>query len=117
MYMGPLLPAVRKIVAGLDAEIPVQGAQTMEENVCRIPTSGSARSCWACSRCWRWVWPRSGSMEYFRMRWPRAHGSSDTAGYLARGADILWLVLREAAILSGADSRWVFPRPWQPHAF
>ncbi len=51
------------------------------------------------------------------MRWPRAHGSSDTAGYLARGADILWLVLREAAILSGADSRWVFPRPWQPHAF
>lgn len=122
MYMGParpggaylivrsvrnpmgLLPAVRKIVAGLDPEIPVQGARNMEENVFLLHSyqrfSTLLLGVFAALALSLAVVGIYGVFSYAVAARTHEFGIRLATG--ARRADILWLVLREAAILSGA---------------
>jgi ABC-type antimicrobial peptide transport system permease subunit len=99
-----LLPAIRKITVGLDPEIPVQGARTMEENVSLVHSyerfSTLLLGVFAALALGLAVVGIYGVFSYAVAARTREFGIRLATG--ARGGDILRLVLREAAILSGA---------------
>jgi len=122
MYMGParpygdylilrsgrdpmaLLPAVRKIVAGLDPELPVQGARTMEESLFLVHSyerfSTLLLGVFAALALGLAVVGIYGVFSYAVAARTREFGIRLATG--ARRADILRMVLRDAAILAGA---------------
>jgi predicted permease len=99
-----LLPAVRKIVAGLDPEIPVQGARTMAENVFLVHSyqrfGALLLTVFAVLALGLAAVGIYGVFSYAVAARTREFGVRLATG--ACGADILRLVLREAALLSGA---------------
>jgi putative ABC transport system permease protein len=98
-----LLPAIRKMVAGLDPEIPVQGASTMEDNVALVHSyerfGTLLLGVFAALALLLAVVGIYGVFSYAVAARTREFGIRLATG--ARGADILRLVMREAAVLSG----------------
>jgi hypothetical protein len=106
-----LLPAVRKIVAGLDPEIPIQSARTMEDNVLLVHSYErfgtillGALAALALGLAVVGIY---GVFSYAVAGRTREFGIRLAAG--ARGGDILWLVLREAAALSAVGLAFGLP--------
>jgi predicted permease len=99
-----LVPAIRKIVAGLDPEIPVQDARTMDDNIFLVHSyqrfSTLLLGVFAALALALAVVGIYGVFSYSVAARTREFGIRLATG--ARGGDILRLVLREAAILSGA---------------
>lgn len=99
-----LLPSLRKIVAGLDPEVPVQGARIMEDRVSLVHSyerfSTLLLGAFAALALGLAAVGIFGVFSYAVAARTREFGIRLATG--ARGTDILRLVLREAAILSGA---------------
>lgn len=98
-----LLPAVLKIVAGLDPEIPVQGARTMDDRIFLVHSYERfvtvLLGVFAALGLALAAAGIFGVFSYAVAARTREFGIRVAAG--ARSADILWMVLREAVILSG----------------
>jgi ABC-type antimicrobial peptide transport system permease subunit len=99
-----LLPALQRIVAGLDPELPVQGARTMRDNVFLVHSyerfSTLLLAVFAALALGLAIVGIYGVFSYAVAARTREFGIRLATG--ARREDILRLVLREAAILSGA---------------
>lgn len=99
-----LLPAVRKLVEGLDPEIPVQGARTLKDRIFLMHSyqrfSTLLLGAFAVLALGLAAVGTYGVFSYAVAARTREFGIRLATG--ARGGDILRLVLREAAILSGA---------------
>jgi putative ABC transport system permease protein len=97
-----LLPAVRRIVAAIDPEIPVQGARTMEESLYLVHSyqrfSTLLLAVFAALALGLAMVGIYGVFSYAVAARTREFGIRLATG--ARGADILRLVLGEAALLS-----------------
>jgi putative ABC transport system permease protein len=96
-----LLPAVRKIVADLDPEIPVQGARTMEDNMALVHSyerfSTVLLGAFAALALGLAAVGIYGVFSHAVAARTREFGIRLATG--ARGGDILRLVLRESALL------------------
>jgi len=109
-----LLPAVRKIVAGLDPEIPIQGARTMEDNVYLVHSyerfSAVLLGAFAGLALCLAVVGIYGVFSYAVAARTREFGIRLATG--ARAGDILRLVLGEAAMLCGVGLAVGIPAAW-----
>jgi hypothetical protein len=109
-----LLPAVRQIVAGLDPEIPVQDARTMEDNVLLVHSyrrfTTLLLSVFAALALGLAVVGIYGVFAHGVAARTREFGIRLATG--ARGSDILRLVLGEAAMLCAAGLAAGIPAAW-----